>query len=103
MADQHIDILALRCHILSKRWILRTAMGSSIKSNHTISMLQQSFLLPIPGSRGRTVACKEDHWYTTALIDIPQFHTIVCCKEFKFHKDRKSTRLNSSHVAISYA
>src|SRR5690625_5721906 len=34
-------------------------------------------------------------------VDFPEAQT--CCGQPAFNRDRKSTRLNSSHVAISYA
>src|SRR5690625_6998556 len=42
-------------------------------------------------------------WLDEALIQSPQYATRLIADEVPQIRDRKSTRLNSSHVAISYA
>jgi hypothetical protein len=98
MADQRFDVFALRRHILSLRWILRTPMGSPIKGNGAIPMLYQNFLFSIPGCRGSAISCKKDHGYAVALIHIPQFHTIVRGKELKVHDDFLSLKSHATRI-----
>src|SRR5690606_40023328 len=65
-------------------------------------------LVPEKDSWGHEMDLLLDTWavhytrYIAFLTDLAQFPSVEICS-FKPYKDRKSTRLNSSHVKISYA
>src|SRR5690625_6043822 len=79
--------------------------GVPVPQNHWILTRVSAFIHDLPGKNGRFIfICN-----TCSRIDTVQQHTDVVFEPLlgvgmvQKEQDRKSTRLNSSHVAISYA
>src|SRR5690606_41122480 len=76
---------------------------------HHYRRSMQDPLTGLPNRRGAMAAINHswfgptDHSHAVLLVDIDNFKSINDSSGHQIGEDRKSTRLNSSHVKISYA
>src|SRR5690625_6035657 len=88
------------------QWPFRSAVPQQVEQHDPVSGSLDLGSNVAPDKRVRRGAMQEHHRLTSAATAIGQSYAVeddLTVQELGHSSDRKSTRLNSSHVAISYA
>src|SRR5438876_2071342 len=96
-----VALKARICRTLN--WTEFPSTGSEFQAYRSFQTHELDVLLRLSGQESRT---KQNHfslWNAVAIWKVESRYNVVGTVQTTLYRDRKSTRLNSSHPSISYA